>query len=121
MDTGLIGRKIKDGEGIIVGVMFGKFVEMQHANNFSRMKKEFGYIFDEELAISSRESSWGEKWEEDLVVYVMFKEPRKTSSFEEFKTFYPYIKEEYMEEMYNKLVPLALVMSIPLSKVELKD
>ena len=82
----LIGRKIKGEEGIIVGIVFGKFIEMQQQSKFNQMQKEFGYMFDQDLAESSRNINWGDEWEEDLIVYVMFRKPRKIASFEEFKT-----------------------------------
>lgn len=116
----LIGKKIKGGDGIIVGIVFGKFEKMQQEKHFNEMKKEFSHIFDEDLAISSRNSCWGEEWEKDLIVYVLFSKPRKTISIEEFRAFYPYIKENYVEEMYNQLVPEAISMSIPISKIELE-
>lgn len=69
----LIGKKTKDGNGIVVGVILGKFIELQNQRKFK-----------------------------------------------EFKKYYPYIKQEYMEEMYEKIISEAIVMSIPINKLELE-
>lgn len=92
-----LGEQVKDG--LIVGII--------HPTNIL-----------EDYIKKNRDPSkhdWNKypNWQNQPVYYIKYLEPKRLLSFEEFKLAYYHIKDEYLEEKYQEIVPKQFTMSVP--------